>query len=141
MQRAMGIMKQAAPFLARLLPLIDGNIASAVGNLFAPRPHAPAAMHVDLAPVQNQVADLQLQQNELRSTVQEQTTALIRVQDQLERVREATDRNTLEQGELITDLKKMSRKVSLVAVAFSTLLALSVIMNLILYLHVKRVLP
>lgn len=141
MQKAMGLLKQAAPFVARLLPLIDGNFATALGNLFGPRPHTQAQVSVDLTPVQNQITDLQLQQNELRGTVQEQTAGLKRVEDQLELVREATDRNTLEQQELIEDLKSMGQKVSMIAVGLSALLVLSVIMNVVLYLYMRRVLP
>lgn len=140
MQRAMGILKQAAPFVARLLPLIDGPVTTAVNNLLAPRQSVQAAP-VDLTPVQTQIGDLQVQHNELRGTVQEQTTALKRVEDRLEMVREATDRNTLEQQELMQDLKGMGRKVSLVATGVSILLVLSVLMNVILYLYIKRVLP
>jgi hypothetical protein len=143
-QRALGLLKQAVPFMQKLLPLIDGNIATAIGNLLSPRQHpaaAPPPASVDLAPVQNQISDLQVQHNELRSTVQEQTTGIKRVEDQLEMVREATDRNTLEQQELIEDLKNMGNKVNLFAVTLSALLLLSLVLNVILYLHIKRVLP
>jgi hypothetical protein len=141
-QRAMNILKQAVPFVQKLLPLIDGSFGAAISNLLAPRPHpaAPPA-NVDLAPVQNQISELQMQHNELRSTVQEQTTGIKRVEDQLEMVREATDRNTLEQQELIDDLKAMGNKVNLFAVTLSALLLLSLVLNVILYLHIKRVLP
>jgi hypothetical protein len=140
MQRAMGILKQAAPFVARLLPLIDGNITAAVGNLLSPRPHAPAPP-VDLTPVHQQISELQLQQNEFRGAIHEQTSSLKRVEDQLDMVREATDRNTLEQQELMGDLKSMGRRVNLVATGLSILLVLSIVMNLILYLYVRRALP
>jgi hypothetical protein len=140
MQRAMGILKQAAPFVARLLPLIDGNITAAVSNILSSRPHVPSAP-VDLTPVHNQLSEMQLQHNDLRTTVLEQTTGLKRVEDQLELVREATDRNTLEQQEFIEDLKAVSHKVSLIAVGLSILLILSVVVNLLLYMYIKRVLP
>jgi hypothetical protein len=140
MQRAMSILKQAAPFVARLLPLIDGNVTAAVSNLLSPRPHAPSAP-VDLTPVHNQLSEMQMQQNDLRTSVQEQTTSIKRVEDQLELVREATDRNTLEQQEFMEDLKAVSHKVSLIAVGLSILLVLSVVVNLVLYMYVRRVLP
>ncbi|UWZ83303.1 hypothetical protein [Occallatibacter riparius] len=140
MQRAMGLLKQAAPFVAKLLPLIEGNISNAVSNLLAARPQPPAAP-VDLTPLHNQLTEIQLQHNDLRSTVQEQTTGLKRVEDQLELVREATDRNTLEQQEFIEDLRAVSHKVSLIAVGLSILLVLSVVVNLVLYMYIKRVLP
>jgi len=138
--RAMNILKQALPFVKGLLPLLDGTIGAAISNLITARPHTPPAA-VDIAPVQNQITELQLQHNELRTTVQEQTTGLKRVEDQLEMVREATDRNTLEQQELIEDLKAMGNKVNLFAVVLSALLLLSVLLNVVLYMHIKRVLP
>lgn len=141
-QRALGLLKQAVPFVQKLLPLIDGNFATAISNLFTPHAHSSAPpQNVDLSPVQNQISDLQVQHNDLRSTVQEQTTGLKRVEDQLEMVREATDRNTLEQQELIEDLKSMGNKVNMFAVTLSALLLLSLVLNVILYLHIKRVLP
>ncbi|HEY2860703.1 MAG TPA: hypothetical protein VGJ21_19960 [Terracidiphilus sp.] len=138
----MGILKQAAPFVARLLPLIDGNLATAISNVFAPRPHSQApSVTVDLTPIHNQLTELQTQQNDLRSAIQDQTTGIKRMEDQLDMVREATDRNTLEQQELIEDLKSMGHKVNLVATGLSVLLVASVIMNLVLYLYLRKVLP
>jgi hypothetical protein len=139
--RAMNLMKQAVPFVQKLLPLIDGNFGSALANLLSPRPHPSAGAPVDLSPVSNQISDLQMQHNDLRSTVQEQNTSLKRVEDRLEMVREATDRNTLEQQELIDDLKSMGKKVNVFAVTLSALLLLSLVLNVILYLHIRRDLP
>lgn len=141
MQRAMGILKQAMPFVQKLLPLVDGNIASLVASLLSTRHHTPPAPTVDLSPVQNQVAELHLQQLDLRTHVVEQHASLKRVEDQLEQVREATDRNTLEQQELIEDLKAVGNKVNLFAMLLFLLLTISVLLNLILFLHMKQVLP
>jgi hypothetical protein len=136
----MGLLKHAAPFVARLLPLLEGNVTTAVSNLLATRPNV-SSPPVDLTPVHNQLSELQLQHNDLRTTVQEQTTGLKRVEDQLEMVREATDRNTLEQQELIEDLKTMGHKVSMIAVGLSLLLVISLGINLLLYLYIKKLLP
>jgi len=59
----------------------------------------------------------------------------------LEMVREATDRNTLEQQELLEDLKTVSNKVNTFAFVALVLLAVSVVLNIVLYLHIRRVLP
>jgi hypothetical protein len=59
----------------------------------------------------------------------------------LEMVREATDRNTLEQQELLEDLKAVGNKVNLFAMIALGLLGLSVLLNIVLYLHIMRVLP
>jgi t-SNARE complex subunit (syntaxin) len=130
------------PFVQRLLPLLDGNIATAIANLAAPRHQAPPpAPKVDLAPLQDSLAEIQSQHRNLREQVIEQNASLKRVEDQLEMVREATDRNTLEQQELLEDLKIFSAKVKVVAVLGIGVLVIGFVLNLILFLHIQRVLP
>ena len=142
MQRAVNALRSALPFVQRLLPLFDGNIASAVGNLLTPRPQASApAPKVDLVPIEDGLNELQIQHRELRDQVMEQNTSLKRVEDQLEMVREATDRNTLEQQELLEDLKTFGNKVKMIVIIALGLVAIGFILNLILYLHIQRVLP
>jgi hypothetical protein len=145
MQRAVNALRSVLPFVQRLLPLLDGNIASAVSNLLAPRPHPPQASapapKVDLVPLEDGLAALRTQHRELREQVMEQNTSLKRVEDQLEMVREATDRNTLEQQELLEDLKTFGNKVKMVVVIALGLVAIGILLNLILYLHIQRVLP
>ena len=138
-QRAMAILKQAMPFVQKLLPLLEGNVASAIANVFAARPHHTAP--VDLMPVRHQVSELQVQQADLRNQVLEQNTAIKRVEDQLAMVREATDRNTLEQQELIEYLKAVANKVNLFAVLLFVMLIVSLVLNAALFLHIKQVLP
>ena len=141
MQWAMGALKQAMPFMQRLLPLIDGNLAAAVSNLVASRPAPPPAPRVDLQPLETGLTELQGQHRDLRAQILEHNSSLKRVEDHLEMVREATDRNTLEQQELIEDLKAMGSRVNLFAMTLVALLVLSVLLNLFLFLHIQRVLP
>jgi hypothetical protein len=141
-QRAVSALRAALPFVQRILPLLDGNIGSAVSNLLAPPHHpAPPPPPVNLAPIEEGLAELQTQQRELRNQVVEQNSSLKRVEDQLEMVREATDRNTLEQQELLEDLKSVGNKVNLFALIALGLLGVSVLLNIVLYLHILRVLP
>jgi tRNA/tmRNA/rRNA uracil-C5-methylase (TrmA/RlmC/RlmD family) len=141
-QRAVSALRAALPFVQRILPLLDGNIGSAVSNLLAPHHHtAPPSPTVNLAPITESLVELQTQQRELRNQVVEQNSSLKRVEDQLEMVREATDRNTLEQQELLEDLKSVGNKVNLFAFIALGLLGVSVILNIVLYLHILRVLP
>jgi hypothetical protein len=141
MQWFAGVMKQAVPFVQKLLPLIDGQVATAVANLLA-RPHTPPpAPRVDLQPIENSLSDLQLQQANFKDLLVDQNSSLKRVEDHLERVREATDRNTLEQQELIEDLKTISGRMNRLALLFLILLVISVLVNLSLFLHIQRVLP
>jgi hypothetical protein len=132
----------AVPFVQRILPLLDGNIATVVSNILTPHPlPPPPAPPVDLTPIQDGLNQLQTRHCELREQVLEQNSSLKRVEDQLEMVREATDRNTLEQQELLEDLKSVGNKVNLVAVIAIGLLAISVLLNVLLYMHIQRVLP
>lgn len=138
-QRAVNALRSVVPFIQRILPLLDGNFATAVSNVLTPQ--VKPAPPVNLAPLEQGVADLQLQQRELRDQVTEQHTSLKRVEDQLDMVREATDRNTLEQQELMEDLKSVGMKVNVVALVALALLLVSVLLNLFLYMHMERVLP
>lgn len=151
-QRAVSALRAALPFVQKILPLLEGNIVGAVSNMLTPHHHqpppAPPAPPVNLAPLEDGLAEMktqqreiQIQQRELRSQLIEQNSSMKRVEDQLEMVREATDRNTLEQQELLEDLKVVGNKVNLFAMIALGLLGLSVILNIVLYLHILRVLP
>jgi len=142
LQRAVNALRSALPFVQRLLPLLDGNIASTIGNLLQPHPqsHQPAAK-LDLTPIEDGLAELRSQQHSLRLQAVEQSTTLKRVEDQLELVREATDRNTLEQQELLEDLKAYGNKVRIVAILALVLAAVGFFMTLALFLHIQKVLP
>lgn len=151
-QKAVSAMRAALPWVQRILPLLDGNIGMAVSNMLAPhhpaQPARPPAQQADLAPIQDglaglqtQQAELQTQQRDLRTQLVEQNSSLKRVEDHLEMVREATDRNTLEQQELMEDLKAVGSKVNLFALIALGLLAVSLLINVVLYLHILRVLP
>jgi hypothetical protein len=145
-QRVVNAVRASLPFIQRILPLLDGNVGTVVSNLMAPhaspihRP-APPKPPVNLAPLEEGISSLQTQQLELRTQIADQNTSLKRVEDQLEMVREATDRNTLEQQELLEDLKNIGNKVNIFAMVALLLLVVSVMVNVILYLHIKRVLP
>jgi hypothetical protein len=142
LQRAVSALRLALPFVQRIMPLLDGNIATTVSNILTPHPQtSPPPSSVNLAPIEDGLADLQTQHRDLREQIVEQNSSLKRVEDQLEMVREATDRNTLEQQELMEDLKGVGNKLNLLALTALGLLAISIILNVVLYLHIQRVLP
>ena len=62
-QRAAQALRSAVPFVQRLLPLLDGNIVTAISNVLnhQPKPAPP----VSIAPIQQGISELQLQQREL----------------------------------------------------------------------------
>ena len=143
LQRAFHALRSTLPFVQRILPLLDGNIAATVSNLIQPQQqrHAAPRPQADLAPLENGLAELQLQHRNLRNEVREQSTSIKRVEDQLEMVREATDRNTLEQQELLEDMKSYGKKIKIAAIVALALIAAGFILDLILYMHVQRLLP
>jgi hypothetical protein len=143
MQRAVNLFRTVMPIVQRILPLLDGNIGTAVANLIAPRPHPQPTPppKVDLAPLEANLTELQTQHRTLSERVMEQNTSLKRVEDRLEMVREATDRNTLEQQELLEDLKAFSGKLKVIAVVGIGLLAAGFILELMMFFHLQRVLP
>lgn len=104
------------------------------------KPPAPAPP-VDLVPIQNSLADLRIQQRTLRDQVVEQNASLKKVGDQLQHVREATDRNTLEQQELLGELKTVGKRVNLFAFLALALLGISVLLNVVLYLQIRHIIP
>jgi hypothetical protein len=143
-QRTVKILRTALPFVQRLLPLLDGNIGSALSNVLAPRPQpqtVPPPETLDLTPIEDGLAELRAQQHSLRLDVAEQNTALRRVEDQLDLVREAADRNTLEQQELIEDMRAFGKKVMIVAVVALVLAVAGFAMTLVLFLRMKKMLP
>lgn len=142
LQRAFGALRSTLPFVQRLLPLLDGNVATAVSSLLTPHPPVPPpAPPVDLEPIENSLIELHAQHRDLRNQIVDQNSSIKRVEDQLEMVREATDRNTLEQQELLEDLRAVGNKVNMFALFALGLLVVSVILNVVLYLHIQRVLP
>jgi hypothetical protein len=129
----------------KLLPLIDGNFATAVSALVAPHMHPapppqPQVVHVDMEPVERGLAEVRNSHRELRTQVMEQVSSLKRVEDQLDRVREATDRNTLEQQELVEDLRSVGSRVSTFAIVGLVLLLVSLGLNVYLIVELQHIL-
>ncbi|HUA92697.1 MAG TPA: hypothetical protein VL991_09030 [Terracidiphilus sp.] len=136
LQRAVKGVRMALPFVQKVLPLLDGQVIATVANLLAPRPPAPAPP-VNLAPLETGLLELQTQQRKLREQVIEQNALLKKVEDRLEMVREATDRNTLEQQELLDDLKSVRRKMTVFAVFVLLLLAGLGGLNVVMFLYMR----
>lgn len=138
-QRAMDFVRGALPVVQKVLPLLDGNVASVVSSVLTPRPQAPRP--VNLAPIEAALDKLHIEQREIRNQIAEQNASLLRAADQLEKVKEATDRNTLEQQELMEDLHRMRKKLMVYAWVGLSLLVIAIAANIILFLRIQHVLP
>ena len=133
--RAMGAIRTVLPLVQKILPLLEGNVASAVANVLLSRPMGPA---VNLAPLENALEKMQVEHGELRSQIEGQNAGLKRVADQLEMVKDSTERNTLEQKELGEDLHQFRGRVYAIAWIGLGLLAVSIAVNVVLILRVQR---
>jgi hypothetical protein len=147
LHRALDAFRSTIPLVQKLLPLIDGNFATAVGALMAPHAHPtpppqPQAqiVNIDMEPLERGLAEVRNSHRELRGQVQEQVTTLKRVEDHLERVREATDRNTLEQQELVEDLRSVGSRLSAFAIVGFLLLLASLVLNGYLIFQLQHIL-
>jgi hypothetical protein len=141
-RRAVNILRSVLPLAQRLLPLLDGNIGTTVSNFIAPRPQPTAPQppaKLDLAAIEDSLAGLRSQQRSLRLQVTEQNASLRRIEDQLEKMREATNRNTLEQQELLEDLRSFGKKVKIVVIFALVLAAAGFGITLVLFLRLNNV--
>jgi septal ring factor EnvC (AmiA/AmiB activator) len=133
-KRTAGAIRTILPVIQKVLPLLDGNIASAVSNILA----RPDAARVDLAPVESALARIRTEHVQLRGQVADQNSALSRITDKLEKIKDATERNEAEQKELMRDLHRLRTKVSVIAWVGLGLLAISVAANVFLFLRLER---
>jgi hypothetical protein len=132
LERALAGLRAALPIVQKVLPVLDGQFLTALSNLIAPHPPAQAT---DLSPLETGLADLRLRHIELFNKVGEQNTALKRMVERLEKVQDAAERNALEQQELRESLESVGRKANAVAIGALALLAVSLAVNVFLFLH------
>lgn len=146
--RALGALRVAVPLVRRLLPLLDGNIGTAVSNFIpshAPAPPLPPPPDLEL--IENELAVLHQDQAELRdgqhslrglaveqtASLQALATSLQRVEEQLELISLAADRTALAQQELrqelIDELKAGRKRSRAFAWTALGLLAISIACN------------
>lgn len=129
-QRAVGIIRTVGPVLQKVLPLLDGNVASAVSNFLVPRVET---QRVDLEPIENALTKMRKEHVDLRMNLADHTATLKRVAEQVETVKDAAERNALEQKELGTDLQRLRAKVNAFAWVGLGLLAVSILVNVLLF--------
>jgi hypothetical protein len=142
LQRAVGLVRAALPLVQRILPLLDGKIGTAASNFLGPYPQmAPPPPPLNLEPLEEGLAELKTQHRDLRNRILEHHASLKRIEDQLEIVRDANERNAQEQQELVEDLKGVQKKVNRFALLAFALLAGSVLLNVYLYLLIRHILP
>ena len=114
--------KGVLPYVARLLPLLDLGASHAQTSALSTE-------------VKHQVGELQTSQRDLRLTLQDQTLQLKRFEEQVTRMREATEKNAFEHSELVEDVKSIQTLVKTVTGVLGALLVILIVMVGILLFH------
>jgi hypothetical protein len=135
--RKLEMFKTALVIAQKMMPLLDGNVVTTVSNLLAPRGVASASAK-ELATIESGLKALNDSHRGLSDRVAEQNSTVKSLADRLDLVKEATDRNTLEQQEMMADARALRKKMVVFAWAGMALLVASVAMNLILLLRMMR---
>jgi hypothetical protein len=114
--------KSVLPYVARLLPLLDLGAGHTQSSALSTE-------------VKHQVGELQSSHRDLRLTLQDQTLQLKRFEEQVTRMREATEKNAFEHSELVEDVKSMHALVKTAASILGILLVALIIMVGFLLAH------
>ena len=132
--RSLMHLKLLLPYIGKLLPILEGNSSTAL----TPAPTAKldlSEMRTAVESVNRGFLDLQAGNRDIRTQVQEQSTQLRRIDDQLLRLRESTERNTMEHQELVEDLRSASKLVRGLSTAMIVLLLVVTAMVASMLLH------
>jgi hypothetical protein len=142
-KRIVAVLRMVLPFVERTLPLLEGATGVTASNLAAPQDPAaaPVPQTSDVARIVEHIAEFKAQCCELSDQVVEQNASLKRAENGLGLVREATERNTREQQELIEDLRRVGNKVNFLALVALGLLGITLVINIALYLHIFNLRP
>lgn len=152
LRRTVSFLQIVLPVVQDVLSLFERKNVVAVTSLAIPQPAALAASPapaadpapvqnelVDLAPIKDKLAEFKFEYRELRDRVAEQSVSLNRIEDRLESVREATDRNTREQQELIGELRGVGKRVYFMALVALGLVTASVGIEFLLCLRLFNI--
>lgn len=142
-KRIAAVLRMVLPFVERTLPLLEGTPGATGSNLAAPQGPAasPEPQTSDVARIVENIAEFKAQYNEMSDQVVEQNASLKRAENGLGLVREATERNTREQQELIEDLRGVGNKVNFLSLMALGLLGITLVINIALFLHIFNIRP
>ncbi|MGB7188635.1 MAG: hypothetical protein WBD10_00730 [Acidobacteriaceae bacterium] len=112
------------PWVARALPMIEaGGLAE------------PQASSGGLQEIRQDVSGLRLVQYEIRTTVQDHSMQLKRMEEQLGRVRESVESKASESGDLAESVRSMTRLVRLASMGLGGLLLVLVVLEIVMLAH------
>jgi hypothetical protein len=135
LSRAIGAARVVLPVVQKVLPLLEGNVATAAANLLAPAPRP-----VDLEPVKTAIGKLQAEQRMLRGQVTDQKRSLESVEYELTAIKAGLDRNSAELRELAEDQLKLRRRLTRLAWMMFILLFLSLALTALICVRLAFIL-
>ncbi len=124
------VLKTAIVVVQKMLPLLEGNVGQTVSNILSLGAPSPASSR-DMAVVEDRLTKLHVTHQALSERVSEQKEAMVQIADRIEQLKEATNRNTLEQQELLEDAQALRRKFVVAGSIVIGLLVVSVALNVI----------
>ena len=138
--RSLMHLKLLLPYVSKLLPILEGNFSSALAPVPAARIEKLdlSEIHSAVETVNRGFLDLQAGNRDIRTQVQEQSTQLKRIDDQLIRLRESTERNTMEHQELVEDLRSASKLVRGLSTVMIVLMIVVTAMVAFMLLHSRH---
>ena len=138
LEKTVGVLRAILPVAQKVLPLIDGQIGTAVSNLIGPQV-SPRQVTQTLLPLQEGLAQLEKRHIELRAQLGGQDAALRQLEEQLNSVRKLAEETAEKQSKLAEGLGKMSRWVKVLAIIGFVLLAAVAVMNAVFFVHLRQI--
>jgi len=135
LHRTATALRATVPLLQKLLPLLDGNVGMAVANLLAPRLLSPPT--VDLSPLETSLRKLRGDLAVIQDRNVQHDGALKRIDDQLETMKEAVERASLEQREIAEAVSRVRKNVLVFSLIGMFLVIVAIGLNAALFLYVK----
>jgi hypothetical protein len=126
MWKALLQLKSVLPYVSRFLPLLE---LIGVGQ----------AQNTGISKeLRENVTSIQTSQREVRVAVQDQSLEIKRLEDQITRLRETSEKNNFEHAELVEDVKSIGSLIRAVGAGLAILLVVLILMVGALLSHVGR---
>ena len=133
--RAIGAARLVLPVVQKVLPLLEGNVATAAANLLAPSPRP-----IDLGPIKTAIGKMQTEQHTLRGQLTDQKRSLESIEYELNTIKEGLDRKSSELRELAEDQLKLRRRLTRLAWMIFILLFLSITLTALICVRLAYIL-
>jgi hypothetical protein len=135
LHRTASAIRTVVPLIQKLLPLLDGNVASAAANLLAPRLLSQPV--VDLSSLETSLMKLRGDLAVIQDRHAQQDVAFKRIDDQMETMKDTVERTAFEQREMAEQVNKIRRNVFVFALLGALLLAVSIGLNAALFFYMR----